>query len=71
MAFVAENRSHVQVGAGKESHVTETFLSFDEVCLLMGGSQLGNYASENGSKLHFPKFVEGVPVYTNMDGKGA
>lgn len=67
--FVAENRSRIQVGAGKESHVSGTFLSFAGERLLMGGSELGNYASENGSKLHFPKFVEGIPVYTNMDGK--
>ena len=30
---------------------------------------MGNYASENGSKLHFPKFVDGIPVYTNVEGK--
>jgi len=67
--FVAENRSRIQVGAGKESHVTGTFLSFAGGRLSMGGSELGNYASENGSRLQFPKFVEGIPVYTNMGGK--
>jgi hypothetical protein len=67
--FVAENRSHIQVGAGKESHVSGTFLSFEGQRLLISGSNLGNYASENGSSLHFPKFVEGIPVYTNVPGK--
>jgi hypothetical protein len=66
--FVAANMARIQVGAGKESHVTGTFVSFKNDRLLMQGNDLGNYAQNHGTQLHFNKFAENVPVYQSVAG---
>jgi hypothetical protein len=63
--FVAEGRAKIQVGAGEESHVDGTFISFKNDRLLMQGKDLGNYAQNKKSQIQFEKFAENVPVFAN------
>ncbi len=68
--FVAANKAHVVVGAGKEGRTTGTFVSFKDDTMLLLGKDLpvSEFTKKYGNQLKYPKFAEHVPVFESIDG---
>ncbi len=68
--FVAANKAHVVVGAGKEGRTTGTFVAFKNDTMLLLGKDLpvSDFTKKYGNQLKYPKFAEHVPVFESIDG---